>query len=373
MSGLSIIGTGILPVAGGPRTEVVPVLPVASTVPRYATTVLGVWRFDGDLTDEVQNNDFVESGFANYTYFQKFELLNNTTLARAGLKFESNKTLSISADYLYNNFTLAFWYYSPGAVGYTRHVTTRELEPKVAPIIAKADSTRTSDKTLLQNASFAVCETAYSKTQNMIRVYISSNGSDVSHIVDSYPYDPGLRNVLITFVRNQRRLRIDIDGKTGILHPAPGGSLQQTGSLRINDIAPGYLAHRTQQVDSYMFDLVFSNYASTDNEALKYMRYGYEHISYENLFDTRFSYFGIAYSQPSTISTNQIFVDGDNVFAARSNGEIVKGGRPVWDKEFKYSDSRSVALLNTSETDGDKRVVEPTTSGLIVQGATIRI
>lgn len=354
---------------------VVPVFdPGEPQVPQYPATILGVWRFNNSLTDEVQNNDFVGLGVASYTSFQKFELLKNRVETRSGLKFEIDKTFTVSTDYIYStNFTVAFWWFSPGVLGFTRHVNTKELEPKVAPLIAKSDSTITSTETHLQNCSFVITESGYSTTQNVIKVYLSTNGSTVSHIIASEPFEPGLKNVLITFIPDQSRLRIDIDGRTGILHSAPESGIQKTGRLVLNSIVPGFLAHKTQQENGYIFDLVFSNYASLDNEALKFMRYGYEHISYDNLFDTRFAYFGFSYSQPTTVTTNQIFVDGDNIFAARSNGEIVKGGRPVWDKEFSYPDRRSISLLNVSETDGVSRFAEPTTSGLLVQGATIRI
>ncbi len=367
----------IKPISSRLREDIIPLGSVG-----FASSTLGVWRLDSALTDEVQNNDFIGSGVASYASFQKFDLINNRIETRSGLKFEIDKTFTVSTDYTYTDFTVAFWWNSPGVLGFTRHVTTRELEPKIAPLIAKSDSSVTSTETHLQNCSFVITEAGYSTTQNVIRVYLSTNGSTVSHIVDSEPFAPGLRNVLITFIQTQGRLRIDVDGRTGILHTAPITGLQQTGDLILNSVVPGFLAHKTQQENGLIFDLVFTNLASLDNEALKFMRYGYEHITFGNLFDTRFSYFGFSYSQPTTVTTNQIFVDGDNIFAARSNGEILKGGRPVWDKEFSYPDKRSVALLNVSETDPIDlddpnavriRFADPTTSGLSIQGATVRI
>ncbi len=130
--------------------------------------------------------------------------------------------------------------------------------------------------------------------------------------------------------------------------------------------------YKITQIGGYLFDLVFTTYAASDNESLKAFRYGYEHISHDNLFDARFAYFGIGYSQPSTISTTQIFVDGGNIFAARSDGKIVKGARPVWDKEFNYPSTQSVSLLDTSQADAD-RTVTWTSGGLQLKGVSIRI
>jgi hypothetical protein len=343
-----------------------------------------VWLFNESLEDLVGSEDFIPStGAAVYTQFSKFELIPNSTETRFGLQFEEGKTYAVSPSYAFpNNITLSFWYFSPGLVGFTRHFTTRELEPKVAPIIAKANATTTSTSTVLSASSFVITEIGYSKTQNAIRAFVTANGSDISHVITSEPFSaPGLHHVLISFSRNRGRWRIDVDGKTGIQHSAPTTSISRTGELSINKVVPGYLAHQTSQVGAYIFDLVFSTIPSRDNESLKAMRYGYEHISFDNLFDTRFSYFGMSYAQPTTISTTHIFVDGGNVFAARSNGKIVKGARPIWDKEFNYEDQQAVSLLNISQVDDldgaqptkANRFVQWTTSGLRLRGASVTI
>lgn len=348
-------------------------------VPSFPPGVLGVWTFNQTLEDAVASNNFSPgTGSVSYTQFDQFQILDNQAVNRYALAFQEDQTHSATNNYTYSNdWTFSFWWYSPALLGFTKHVTTRNLESRVAPILAVGNSSRSGSRTVLSNATFALTEIGYSRTQNAIRVYLSENGTDVSNVYVSDPYVPGLRHVLVTYLRSEGRFRIDIDGKPGILHSAPTGSLQQSGSIRLNDIVPGFLAHKTQQTGAYLFDLVFTTYGATDNEALKAFRYGYEHITYENLFDARFSYFGVAYSQPTTISTTHIFVDGGNIFAARSNGKIVKGARPVWDKEFSYPDTDSIALLTTSETDsegetGDRFVVW-TSDGLKLKGASIRI
>lgn len=350
------------------------ILPIP-TNPVYPSSVLGIWKFDTTLEDEVGTNDFSPStGSAAYTQFTRYELLSNGLVTRSGLAFEEDKSYTVTNPYSYpSSWTFAFWWYSPGLVGFTKHAVTRELEPKVAPILAISNFTSTSTKTTLSNATFALTEIGYSKTKNAIRVYLSENGQDISNVYTSYPYDaPGLHHVLITYLRDEGRFRIDIDGQPGTLHSAPSLSLQKTGGLRINSVVPGYLAHKTTQVGGYLFDLIFTTYASDGDQALRAFRYGFEHITEETLFDARFAYFGMAYSQPSTISTTHIFVDGGNIFAARSNGKIVKGARPVWDKEFNYLDKQSVALLTTSETDED-RTIKWTSGGLRLKGVSVRI
>ena len=102
------------------------------------------------------------------------------------------------------------------------------------------------------------------------------------------------------------------------------------------------------------------------------MRYGYEFISFAELSDTRFDYLGISYPQPNTTTTTKIIADGSNIFAARSNGEILKGDRPIWDKEFSFPTPQSVSLLSTSQAIEGK-TVEWTPEGLRVQGVSVRI
>lgn len=358
-----------------------PFLPIPP-VRRFPSEVLGVWRFNQTLQDEVAENDFVpSSGSSLYTQFDRYELLQNATVSRYGLQFEEDKSYIVSQNYYtYTDLTVAFWWYSPALLGFTRHFTTRELEPKVAPLFAIGDPVITATGTNLQNTSIVIAEVAYSKTQNAIRVYLAQNGSDVSHILTSEPYvAPALHYVLVTHLAAEGGVRIDVDGKTGILHSAIQGSIDRTGDLRVNGILPGYSAHHTTQTGGYMFDLVLTNYGSRDNEALKAMRYGYEHITDSDLFDSRFAYFPVSYPQPSTISTTKVFADGGNIFVARSNGQIVKGTRPVWDKEFKYPNPRSIALLNSSQVDGVDRIREwappsaTSAGGLRLKGVTIRI
>lgn len=351
-----------------------PIVPIRDD-PVFPDTVQGVWKFNGTLEDIVGSQDFSPStGSATYKEFSKFELLPNRIESRSAIEFEEGKSYSSPGTYSFpDSFTLSFWYFSPQLVGFTRHFVTRELEPKQAPVIAKSNSSTTSTETIINTGSFAITEIGYSKTKNALKIYLFEDGVNASHIITSDEFLPGLHHVLLTWSRSRGRIRIDIDGKTGIQHAAPtSSSLSGSGAFRINSIVPGFLAHKTFQTGAYLYDLVFTTFASLDNESLKAFRYGYEHITFDNLFDSRFAYFGMSYAQPTTVSTTQIFVDGGNIFVARSNGKIMKGARPVWDKEFNYADVSSVAKLDTSQID-DTRTLKWTPSGIELRGVSIKI
>lgn len=347
-------------------------------------SILGVWTFNNSLNDLVFDNDFSPiSEIPAYTTIRRFQLLQNTFETRKALTFEEDKAFSVSPTYTYNgDFTITFWWYSPGVVGYTRHAITREMQTKIAPIIAKTDYTISDSQTILQNPSFVITEVASSKTANAIQVSLSGNASNITHIATSEPYEPGLRHVMVTYLYAEGRIRIDIDGKPGIAHSGPTTGIPSTGSLIINGVSPGYTSHKTTQVGGYLFDLVMTTFGARENESLKMMRYGYEYITIVGLFGTRFEYFGVSYPQPTTISTNQLLVEGGNIYSSRSNGEILKGTRPIWDKEFHYTNAQEVALLNISvidpineeePEDNSKRIAEWTVNGLKLKGTRVKI
>ena len=358
-----------------------PPVPVGDNI--FESSVKGVWTFNQTVEDAVGQNDFLPStGSVKYKKFQHYDIIRRNHY-KYGLEFEEGKTYNASLEYsIPDNLTLSFWYYSPSALGFTRHITTRELEPKIAPIIAKTSFSTSSTTTSLSETSFVVTEAGYSKTENVIQLYMpTTDGASINKIILSEPFSaPGLHHVLITFViaaefaidATIARSRIDIDGKQGIFNLVYADTLQHSGILRINSVAPGYIAHAVTQVGARLFDLVIMASAALNDEALKTVRYGYEHITYSHLVNTRFIYFGMSYAQPSTISVTNIFIDGGSVFATRSNGEIIKGSRTVWDKEYDYKDANSVSLLNLSPIDTDRTLMW-THGGIRLRGVSIKI
>jgi hypothetical protein len=336
----------------------------------FATSSLGVWTFNKTLEDSVAQNDFSPStGSAKYKQFQHQDVILGRH-TRSGLEFEEGKSYSVTPIYSYpDGATLSFWYYSPGPLGFTRHIETRELEPKFSPIIAKGSIIQ-ENFTIIANVGFYLGEQAYSKTQNVIVVYMMGTSTNAIHV--SIPYDaPGLHHVLFTY-SDSNIVRIDIDGKKGIEQPSASGNFHTSLPLTINNFLPGETPYQTTQVGARIFDLIFTTGFAQNDEALKAIRYGHEHLTLQSLYDTRFVYFGMSYAQPSTVSVTNIFIDGGSVFAARSNGEIVKGTRAVWDKEYEYPDVNGLSLLNTSPIDTEKTLVW-TSGGIKIRGVSIKI
>ena len=117
--------------------------------------------------------------------------------------------------------------------------------------------------------------------------------------------------------------------------------------------------------------------------ALLTMRFGLDYATDSLLSSKSSSFHSISYARPSTVTTNQIFAEGGNITAARSNGELLKGSRPIWDNEFGFSTPSTVSRLNISQVsscpasgesfDPTTKTVCWTVDGLRIQGATVRI
>ena len=350
----------------------------------FDSTVKGLWEFQQSLDDGVANNDISSSGLQVpfYSQFQRYNLIEDKIETRYGLKFEENKPYTAGSSISFVSGTyrlgLGFWWNSGGVVGFTRHAVTRSLQPKRAPLLAKADSTKADGFETVSNAEFIVSERGYSQTQNVIELALCTSGGMPTHTFISEPFTPsGLHHIFVTYREidaSNGYARIDIDGKLGTIHYAPGGLASQVGEFRLFDIGYDYTAHAAAHADgAFITDLIAKCSTSLDStEAQKMYTYGWEYIALtENAFQD-FTYFGIPYLQPTTVNTNQIYAEGDNIFVVRSDGKILKGFRPIWDREFTYTDENSLNFLRISKQDAT-RFAEWTSEGLKLTGVLVTV
>lgn len=349
----------------------------------FHPSVVGYWKFNNSLTNESSDRDFSASisGDIDFTQFSVFDLLQNKNISRKGLQFKNGQSYIADGDFNFDEMCIAFWWYSNSVVGYARHSVTRQLQTKVAPILNKAELVSGTPNEF-SAGTFFIEEVAASQSQNAIRLSIcGSDGNSISHQITSLPYDVGLRHVMVTYLKPEQLLRIDIDGKIGILHPGPSSLHNDIGDLHINGFVADYASHVASQ-EGYIYNLIIKTAISHDSDALRMMRYGPEYISDADLLEKKFIHFGIEYSQPTTVSTTHISVNGSSILVGRSNGELLQGTRPIWDKEFDYINPQSLQQLSTSEIDPQemsepedksKRIAEWTTNGLRLKGVIARI
>ncbi len=360
-----------------------------------SSTVKGIWSFDGSLTEDSAGKDFsIVTTSPTFANFETFNIFTSKFDIRSGLQFVDNvrfnntNTFSlIGASGLYQ-LMISFWWTSPGAIGQTRHTITKQLVPKVAPILAKATSTTSGgfETITAGTGEWIISEIGYSKTQNAIQFALCEAGNDPDFIFESEPYTPGLHHVTL-FMRAisgfDNYVQIAIDGKPGTNHLGPSTITPTAAAISLNQVGFGYTAHKVTQTGGVIGDLVLKAQGNNPEHALLTMRFGLDYATDSLLSSKSSSFHSISYARPSTVTTNQIFAEGGNITAARSNGELLKGSRPIWDNEFGFSTPSTVSRLNISQVsscpasggsfDPTTKTVCWTVDGLRIQGATVRI
>lgn len=352
------------------------------------STVIGLWTFDNTLSDEALSNDFVPitTTSVSYDYFDTFDLLSSKVVTRRGFEFKENGQISAGNDFTFGDsysILMGFWWYSPVALGTTRHTITKQTTGFVAPILSKAETSISDGLEIVTSGEYIIDEIGYSATQNAIRVSLCGSGTSVTHIFTSTPYDPGLRNVFIEIYPpavSYMFVQIFIDGKASPIYVGPSTMSVTTANLTVNKCSFGYTAHKKTQTGGLLGDLVILNETPSiyDNPPGSFVRFGYQFLTEEAVeeigitsYSTYSSFHGLSFTQKSTTTTNHIYSDGGNIFAARSDGAILKGYRPIWDTELNFINPQSVSLLDTkTSSDGS---VNWSTEGLNIKGSTIKV
>lgn len=347
---------------------------------------IGWWTFDETLEETYAGADFSPDTHDAETYksFKQFDLLTGANKDRNGLLLTSGKSFSADIGAIASGDTyslnLGFWYYSPKVLGFVRHAITKQSTPKTAPILAKANTFESAgqENVIPGHGEWIIREIGYSSTHNAIQIALCNQGSGPTAIFTSEPYEPGFHHVYINVKSDesdsQCYLRIDIDGGYGTQHVLLDSSvilINTSSTLTLNGINFGYTSHRTSQEGAYISNLIIQRKSSIfATKTILMMRFGPEIALTSDTEFPGFSFLGIGYDQPNTISTNQIFADGGSILLARSNGELLRGHRPIWDIEFAYQNPNVIEDLNASNA-GDPPTWTP--SGVRLRGGTIRI
>lgn len=351
-----------------------------SSKPAFSDSALGSWDFDKSLVDGSRTNNFsLFSGTSStYTKYRRFNIVTGEIDSKHGLNFVKGSSWTAG-----NNFTFvvggeyclsaSFWYYSPGALGLTKHTTTGRLTPYIAPIIAKADSTKGSTTETISAGEWIISEVAASDTTNMIRLALCSGGTEPTHIFESNPFEPGLHHIYVLYKEetNAALVRVEVDGKSSGSHLGPFSPAvsNTSASLRIHNIGYGPVAHQKTQSGAYISELFVRSQYTSLTDGPNIMRFGYDFIASESTFFDKSSFIGVGYREPSTVSVNRILSDGGNLVVAKSNGAILRGHRPIWAVEHTFDDPKIVELLQPKDTGS----VSIRNSQLEIRGTSVRI
>jgi hypothetical protein len=350
----------------------------------YTSDTRGLWLLQGNLEEEAYNRDL--SGAGLYGRYSRFNLLTDTLTSYQGLRFRSGTSYSASSSFILASGStyemgMGFWWLSPGTIGYVQHSTTRLKTPVISPIVAKAQSIASAGEEVVTSGEFIVIETAASESQNRIRLALCGAGTNPTEFVDSEAYTPGLHHVFVHYVTDGtlNRARVDIDGTPGIEQIVSADLAATAAPIQINSVAFGPTSHTRSQTGGLLSHLVLLNRNCLDtDESTRMFLFGPEYIVDDDYLGRSFTHLGVSYPQPSTVTTTQLYVQGGNVYATRSDGKILKGARPIWDTEHDYEDENSLDYLNISEQsaaqgDTPAREAEWTSSGLRLEGTVVRI
>ena len=346
----------------------------------YLSNVIGLWKFNQNLFDAALNNSFVLNNedpyqpgpvvSGSYSAFNRFDLFTNKYQSIYGLDV-SNK-VSYEADvtvYTSGDFTVGFWMKTTTPLGYVRHAVTREKEPKTAPVIGKGDSSVVGNEEIIEFTNFIIIEQAANSTQNRLVLMLSETGGSISNTIVSSAYTPGLHHYLVTYDQGLGQARIDVDGVLGSWQTATTSLYQSASTIKINDLNPNYTAHQTDSTAIFR-DLYFKNISSLDeNEAIRNMQLGVDYVTDSDLSNKEYANFAFSFSQPNTIATNAIIVNGSSIYLGRANGELLKGEQPIWDNEFTFDSIQKNKLLDTSEVG----TITYTDNGISFLGSFIKV
>jgi len=351
----------------------------------YLTSILGLWPFSGSLEDEIDpTRNLSRSSLAisnSYINFQVFDIIIGSLQTKQGLVFVDGQWWYSESNYLFNSgssyrLDISFWWYSPAAVGYTRHAVNKKNIPYICPIIAKADSVTSGAEETITSGEFVILETAASSSQNVIQLTLLPDGINPSVIVQSEPYSPGLHHVLVSYVSDGEIgvARIDIDGGRGYEQPVTATFTPTLSALRINKVGYGSTLYKKYQTGGFISELLMRRADSSEtDDAARFYYLGYDYVVDDVKMLQNFDFMGFAFHQPTTISTTQLYVEGGSIYAARSDGTLWKGHKPIWDREFTYETEEAVDNLTVGETDGTNRVAEWTEAGLQLKGTTVKV
>lgn len=350
---------------------------------------LGWWTFNQTLEDQAHNQHFEAEATPSYSKHIRFDFNTLSKKSFYGLNLLDNSfSASIGSLILSSAYRLGmgFWYYSPVALGQTKHEITREVTPKILPVIGKATTETSDGYETITNGEFIVSEIGISPTQNAIQIAVlkKQTGHEIiRHIFTSSPYDPGLNHIFITLLYSNSRnySRIDVNGIVGDQFAAISNHfvLSNTAtSLSINKLGFGYTSHKSSESTTrFISDLVIRKDASTyAMQTFEMLNFGAEHIANNSVIEpespskgVHYDFVGFGYKQPGTITTTSLLTNNSHIIVGRSNGDLLSGERPIWDNNIEFNKDKSLANVTVS----GNGTSEITPDGLKLNNTKIRL
>lgn len=343
------------------------------------STVQNLWLFQDNLNESAQDNNLSQSSSDPLIYGTRYfyDLINRKLISDKTIYLSDSLSTSVAPFSLGstgNEMSIAFWYYSSENIGF---INKSSQQSYVVPIIASSNYISngvTASPTALQ---FKLEEVAHSDSSNKLLLSISDVGSTVSGTMYSSPYESGKWHHIVLSIKygptaGKTTARIDLDNIVGPDFVISSGIYSVFSTFWINKyVGPGNLSSVKNPEAGQLSELiVFSNYSGQER-ALRLTKYGYLFSCDSNYIWTRIDELGLSQTNPLTISTIKIVNEGQTVYVLRSDGEILKGQRPLWDAEFIYKTPDSFKNLDIIKS-GDSGFPVWTPDGISLKGTVIR-
>lgn len=343
------------------------------------STTQSLWLFDENTNDSAQNNNLSKSSVVNLQYGNRYyyDLINRQLIFQKTI-YLTDSLFTSSAPFTLGNSgnetAIAFWYYSSVSVGFINKTTQQSY---IVPLIASSNYSSDGISATPSYLQFKIEEVAHSKISNKLLLSLSSDGVSVASIHYSIPYTFGSWHHFVVNIKygpgaSETTVRIDVDNVIGPDFIIETSIYNTFSSLWLNKyVGPGNLSTVKQFSAGQLAELiVFSNYSGQER-ALRLFKYGYLFSCDSNYVWKRIDEIGFSQTHPLTISTRKIIDEGQSLFILRSNGDILKGERPIWDREFLYKKPEALKELNIIQT-GESGSPEWSVDGVLLKGNIIR-
>lgn len=343
----------------------------------YNSNILGIWRFNNNLFDEVNNNNFlqwVSNGVTatvdgEFSTFDKLSFFDNSVSRVSGLGLGSTEYTADVTSALIDpsELSICFWWTQDQPLGFVRHTITFEKEARTLPVIAKADKTVSGGlESISGAATFYIVEKAASATTNKMSISICDSIPFPPVTFETGAYLPGTHHFCLTVSLKNNTAEVYLDGKLSVtsediivVEPCSAG-------LKLGSINPNYVAHQSSE-ESVIADLILVDEPMAQEDIVKVMVFGVDYFTDDETSNYQMQSFPIAYSRPCTTETTKILSTGGDVYVYRSNGDILKGEQSIWDNGFDFSSDKKISDLTSFGS------VEYSADGCVIQNGFVRI
>ncbi len=278
-----------------------------------------------------------------------------------------------------DSFSLGFWL-NPINVKPSVEVSTGQIKYYKMALFDKSNFFLDSSQNvsvITDESSFAVYEECLE--DNMNKLYVLLQGVSDKIIVSSSPYVAGTMHYFwISYSGYLSSLKIFIDGLEVTTNNELGtdipSSLNNDNSVpfHVNNSAVGYNALIRGNF-GLLDELIFTTeYVIDSNILSKHINFGSEYSVYKNLVGLSEISQSFVYDDPTTIDIKAVASNGKNIYAGKSDGNLYKGDRLMWQSRKDFSQKDEIKLIKKNKLSTES-IIDSQDGYLKIYKSSIRI